>query len=386
MKKRILLLGSTGSIGQNTLKIIEHYRDEFELAGISAHSNIALLSRQCQKFNPDFVCITRGELADNLSKTGTNGIRIYSGNDGLRSMVRETDADLVVNSIVGAAGLLPTLDAIATGKNVALANKESLVIAGELVISEEKKYGTEIYPVDSEHSAIWQCLLGEEKHTINRIILTASGGPFLKRKAETFDTITVDEALNHPNWDMGNKITIDSATLMNKGLEVIETFWLFGIPHDRIEVLIHPQSIIHSMVEFIDGSVKAQLGIPDMKIPIQFALFYPERKPGITGESIPFSGMELTFEPPDHEQFPCLKLAFQALKSGGTAPAVLNAANEAAVSLFLNNVIKFPEIPELIDTALQQHTVVHKPTLDDYLEADRWARHITQQKVQNYDN
>ena len=385
MKKKILLLGSTGSVGLNTLEIIEQNPDEFELVGISAHSNVDLMCRQYQKYNPACVCISGSEFANDLAKTVYNGSQLFSGSEGLRTMVRETDADIVVNSIVGAAGLLPTLDAIAAGKNVALANKESLVVAGELVTSEARTHGVEIFPVDSEHSAIWQCLLGENNNTIRRIILTASGGPFLKRKEETFDSITVEEALNHPNWKMGNKITIDSATLMNKGFEVIETFWLFGVPPDNIDVVIHPQSIIHSMVEFIDGSVKAQLGIPDMKIPIQFALTYPERRPMAMNNSFLFSHAELTFEPPDYEQFPCLLMAYDSLQAGGTVPAVLNAANEVAVTLFIKGEIKFSDIPVLIDTALQLHTMKHNPSLDDYLEADQWARSVTLKKVQHYD-
>ena len=385
MRKKILLLGSTGSIGRNTLEVIDQNPEEFELVGISAHSNVDLLRRQCQKYNPGFVCISRAELANDLAKTVYNGNHVYYGSEGLRTMIREAEADLVVNSIVGAAGLLPTLDAIAAGKNVALANKESLVVAGELVMAEARKHGVEIFPVDSEHSAIWQCLIGEDNNSIRRIILTASGGPFLKRKGKTFDSITVEEALNHPKWKMGNKITIDSATLMNKGFEVIETFWLFGVPPDNIDVVIHPQSIIHSMVEFIDGSIKAQLGIPDMKLPIQFALTYPERRPMMTDNSFLFSQVELTFEPPDYEQFPCLLMAYRSLEAGGTAPAVLNAANEVAVDLFMKGAIKFSEIPVLIDTALQLHTIKHKPSLEDHLEADRWARNVTQQKVQHYD-
>ena len=296
-------------------------------------------------------------------------------------MIREAEADLVVNSIVGAAGLLPTLEAIKTGKNVALANKESLVVAGQLIMAEAKKHNVELYPVDSEHSAIWQCLLGESTESITGITLTASGGPFLDREPETFDTITVDEALNHPNWVMGKKITIDSATLANKGFEVIETHWLYGIDIDCIDVVIHPQSIVHSFVEFIDGSVKAQLGYPDMKIPIQFALFYPERRGHINGERMNLSEMNLTFDTLDHTQFPCLGLAYQALKSGGTAPAVLNAANEVAVQLFLENKIKFSAISEVIHEALKSHTIISDPVLEDYLEADNWARNVTKEKV-----
>ena len=381
MKKKIILLGSTGSIGSNTLEILAYYQNEFDLVGISAHSNRELLKKQCGIFQPGFICISDPEYDGTDMDRSANGARILKGTDGIQTMIREAEADLVVNSIVGAAGLLPTLEAIKTGKNVALANKESLVVAGQLIMAEAKKHNVELYPVDSEHSAIWQCLLGESTESITGITLTASGGPFLDREPETFDTITVDEALNHPNWVMGKKITIDSATLANKGFEVIETHWLYGIDIDCIDVVIHPQSIIHSFVEFIDGSVKAQLGYPDMKIPIQFALFYPERRGHINGERMNLSEMNLTFDTPDHTQFPCLGLAYQALKSGGTAPAVLNAANEVAVQLFLENKIKFSAISEVIHEALKSHTIISDPVLEDYLEADNWARNVTKEKV-----
>ena len=381
MKKKIVLLGSTGSIGCSTLEILSYYHNDFNLVGISAHKNIELLKKQCNKFQPEFICVSDPEYNGTDLDGCSNGARIVKGDDGICTMLRETEADLVLNSIVGAAGLIPTLEAIKTGKNVALANKETLVVAGQLVMAEAKKYNVRIYPVDSEHSAIWQCLLGETTESISRITLTASGGPFLSRKPETFDSITVEEALNHPNWVMGNKITIDSATLANKGFEVIETYWLYGIDIERIDVVIHPESIVHSFVEFVDGSVKAQLGYPDMKIPIQFALFYPERRGHINGERMNLSQMKLTFDSPDHSRFPCLDLAYQALKSGGTAPAVLNAANEVAVQLFLENKIKFSEISELIHDALQSHTVTSDPVLEDYLIADNWARNLTKEKV-----
>ena len=381
MPKKIILLGSTGSIGQKALEVIEDFPDEFELTGISAHSNIKLLQRHCEKFKPKSVCISNPVYAEMLKENNINGSRLHAGSEGLREMVRNTEADLVINSIVGAAGLLPTLDAIETGKDIALSNKESLVVAGELVMSEVEKYGVQIFPIDSEHSAIWQCLRGEKKKEIKRIILTVSGGPFLKREADTFYSITVEEALNHPNWKMGNKITIDSSTLMNKGLEVIETHWLFGIQPENIDVVTHEQSIVHSMVEFIDGSIKSQMGIPDMKIPVQFAMTYPDRFPGKIDNNSFFSRMKLTFEPPDEEKFPCLNIAYRALEAGGTAPAAMNAANEVAVELFLNRKIKFTEIPELIDRTLQDHKITHKPTIQDYMDADKWARSVTQEKV-----
>ena len=381
MKRKIILLGSTGSIGKSTLEILDYYHDDVALVGISAHSNCDLLLEQCKKFRPDYICISDKNYHSIALDECTKNARVLSGSEGLRTLVREADADLVVNSIVGAAGLIPTLDAIVTGKHVALANKESLVVAGKLVMSEAAKYGVNIYPIDSEHSAIWQCLLGEKPESVAKITLTASGGPFLNRDSGTFDAITVEEALNHPNWVMGNKITIDSATLVNKGFEVIETHWLYGIERDRIDVVIHPQSIVHSFVEFIDGSVKAQLGEPDMKLPIQFALFYPDRREHINGERINLSRMQLTFDCTDHTKFPCLSLTYQAMEAGGTAPAVLNAANEAAVHLFLERKIKFSSIAHLIEDALQHHTINDNPELEDYLEADRWARTITKEKV-----
>jgi len=381
MPKKIILLGSTGTIGKIVLDVIEDFPDEFELTGISAHSNIKLLQHYCEKFRPTNVCISNPVQANMLQKNIFSGSRLHSGSDGLRELVRNTEADLVINSIVGAAGLLPTLEAIDTGKDIALSNKESIVVAGELVMSEALRKGVQIYPIDSEHSAIWQCILGEKKTEIKRLILTASGGPFLTREIDTFDRITVEEALNHPNWKMGNKITIDSSTLMNKGLEVIEAYWLFGIPPEKIDVVIHKQSIVHSMVELVDGSIKSQMGIPDMRIPVQFSMTYPDRFPGKIDNSSLFSKLELTFEPPDKEKFPCLNIAYKALETGGTAPAVMNAANEVAVDLFLNRKINFTEISELIDRTLQNHKVTQKPTIEDYINADGWARGVIQEKV-----
>ncbi len=381
MKKRIIILGSTGSIGKNALKIVNHLKDEFELVAIAANSNVKDLIEQINTFKPEGAGIFDERHHKNLSENVNSKCRIFSGQRGIRALVREHEADIVVNSIVGAAGLLPTLDSIESGKSVALANKESLVVAGKLVMAEAKKNNVEILPVDSEHSAIWQCLIGENYSNIKNIILTASGGPFLKRNIDTYESITVEEALDHPNWDMGNKITIDSATLMNKGFEFIETHWLFGIPGDRIKIMIHPQSIVHSMVEFNDGSIKAQIGIPDMRIPIQFALTYPERKKGTVDNRSLFNSMQLEFEQPDLEQYPCLRLAIQALKVSGTAPAVLNAANEMAVNAFLRKEIKFTEIPVLIERTVKNHDVIDDPILEDYLEADRWARDYFKNEV-----
>jgi len=383
MRKKILLLGATGSIGQSTLSIIEQYPDDFDILGLSAHSNIDLLERLIKRFHPRFVCISSDEITE-LPLKCSDKVHTFFGSAGLRDIVREADADIIINGIVGAAGLLPTYEAVILGKTVALANKESLVVAGELIQRELRKSGARLYPIDSEHSAIWQCLLGENTKYINRIILTASGGPFYNRTAGTFDSITITEALNHPNWKMGNKVTIDSATLMNKGFEVIEAHWLFGVSPLKIRVVIHPQSIIHSMVEFVDGSIKAQMGIPDMRLPIQFALTYPERRSCIANSTMLFSGMQLTFSDPDEKQFPCLKLAYQAIDEGGTAPAVLNAANEVAVQSFLDGKIKFLAIPELVNAVLQEQESRGVLELEDYLGADRQARELTKTKVVRY--
>jgi len=384
MQKKVVILGSTGSIGRNAIEIILNSLNEYKIIALSAFSNIQELNKQIAELEPRFVTVANTDFIDEVHSDILNGGKLYSGSEGICRMIEDSDADIIINSIVGAAGLLPTLMAIRSGKNVALANKESLVVAGELVIEEARKYGVNIIPIDSEHSAIWQCLIGEDKEKINKIILTASGGPFLRRETETFNTITVDEALHHPNWEMGSKITIDSATLMNKGFEIIETKWLFDIPPEKISVVIHPQSIVHSMVEFIDGSIKAQLGMPDMKLPIQYALTYPDRKPGLVENDNLFNSMELSFEQPDLNQFPGLKLAYRALEAGGTAPAVLNAANEVAVRLFLQEKIPFSTIPCLIDSVLQEHNVISSPKLEDYLASDSWARILTEKKAKLY--
>jgi 1-deoxy-D-xylulose-5-phosphate reductoisomerase len=299
---------------------------------------------------------------------------VLSGETGLLEIARRDDVDLVIISLVGFAGLRPTIEAIKHRKTIALANKEALVVAGEIITGLVREYDVNLIPIDSEHSAIMQCLTGEDPTTVRRLILTASGGPFYNRKKEDFCSITVDEALNHPNWKMGNKITIDSATLMNKGLEVIEARWLFHIPPEKIDVVVHPQSIIHSMVEFVDGSVKAQLGIPDMKIPIQYALTYPRRFPS-EWKRLDFSVLhEMTFFEPDMNKFECLGLAIEAISRGGSAPAIVNAANEVAVDLFLNRKVQFPDIPRLIRTALDRQHVIHHPELPHIIEADRLTR------------
>ena len=373
-KKNIAILGSTGSIGCSTLEVIRHLADRFHVSYLTAHRNIDLLTEQIARFKPHGVVVLEERNAAALRERIGTATEILSGVDGILEIVTRADVDLVLSSLVGFAGLAPTLAAIRAGKDIALANKETLVVGGEIIMKTVQESGVRLTPVDSEHSAILQCLQGEDPKSIGRLILTASGGPFLHLDRKHFGTITRAQALNHPTWRMGNKITIDSATLMNKGLEVIEAFWLFGIPHEQIEVVIHPQSIIHSMVEFVDGSIKAQLGVPDMKIPIQYALTYPDR-PAAPYRRVDFGALrEMTFFPPDLEKFRCLALAYRALKRGGTAPAVLNAANEMAVELFLDERIPFSAIPSLIQEALEAHTPAPVVTMDDLVRADREAR------------
>ncbi len=372
--KNIAILGSTGSIGRNSLEVIEHFPAEFNVTYLTANKNIELLLKQVSKFHPRGVGVLDLNTATAFRKMVNGTIEVFAGEEGLLEIVTREDVDVLVSSLVGFAGLKPTVKAIQHGKHIALANKETLVAAGEIVMNLVRQHGVNLLPIDSEHSAILQCLVGEDRANIARLILTASGGPFLNKERGEFGDIVVAEALSHPNWKMGDKITIDSATLMNKGLEVIEAHWLFGLPPEKIEVVIHPQSIIHSMVEFIDGSVKAQLGVPDMKIPIQYALLYPNRAPS-DYQRIDFAALRaLTFCQPDLEKFECLALAFRALKMGGTAPAVLNAANEVAVERFLQNRIRFSDIPILIRTALEQHGTKQRPTLEEIIEVDRATR------------
>ena len=382
--KRITILGSTGSIGKNTLEVIEANRDEFEVIGLSTHQRVDLLYQQCLVFKPKMVCITGDNFPIELfEKLKQLHIDVVTGKEGLRELASRTDVDILLNSLVGSAGLMPTLDAIDKGIDIALANKETLVMAGEIITSFAKQKGVKILPVDSEHSAIFQCLQGENEKTISRLLLTASGGPFYDFSPEALKSVTVDQALNHPNWLMGNKITIDSATMMNKGLEVIEAHWLFNIPISQIEVVVHRQSIIHSFVEFIDGSIKAQLGVPDMKVPIQYALTYPHRK-YLQVERLNFNSLKkLTFDNPDYQKFPACALAYESIKKGGTAPAVLNAANEVAVFAFLNKKIHFSSIPKFVEKALEQHHAKQNPIIEDILAADIWARNFVNNAVNN---
>ncbi len=371
--KKLTILGSTGSIGQNALKVVDSHPDRFQIIGLSANTNLELLIEQAQKYQPQIACIVDSgkhtELQDALREYATE---VVSGRSALLELAANDHADLLLNAIVGSAGMEPTIQALKNNVDVALSNKESLVMAGNIINDLLREYNVSLFPVDSEHSAIWQCMRGETYDDVSRIILTGSGGPFRELSKEELRHVTKEQALNHPNWSMGKKITIDSATMANKGLEVIEAYWLFHVPHESIDVVIHPQSIVHSMIEFADGSVKAQLGLPDMKIPIQYALLYPEHAPP-SWERLDLTEIQsLTFESPDYEKFTCLKLAIEALKAGGIYPAVFNLANELAVEQFLSDNIAFHEIPRIISTALEHSENIPYPDLDDIIAAERW--------------
>jgi 1-deoxy-D-xylulose-5-phosphate reductoisomerase len=357
------------------LDVVDHFPDRFPVAGLSAGKNAGLLLEQAKRYRPGAVAIGDLQAVPALKSALTPlGIRVFGGPDAVLELVEETSAELAVNALVGAAGLLPTMKAIERGMDVALANKESLVMAGALVMEHVRERGVRLFPVDSEHSAIWQCLAGSDHPAIRRLMLTASGGPFLDWSAERMARITPKDALDHPTWNMGPKVTVDSATMMNKGLEVIEAHWLFDVSPDRIEVLIHRQSIVHSLVEYVDGSTLAQLSPPDMRLPIQYALTYPERWPREAASLDLATLGTLSFESPDRKRFPCLNLAYQALGIGGTMPAVLNAANEIAVRAFLDERISFARIAELNERTMARHEVIAHPGIEDILEADRWAR------------
>ncbi|MCL5058079.1 MAG: 1-deoxy-D-xylulose-5-phosphate reductoisomerase [Actinobacteria bacterium] len=370
--KGVSILGSTGSIGRQALDVLDGLPD-FRIVGLAAGKNIKLLKEQIIRYRPLLVSVEKEddalELARELAGKGTE---ILWGSEGLLAVAAHPAAGVVITAVTGTAGLLPTVEAISAGKDIALANKETLVAAGSLVTGLAAQKGVNILPVDSEHSAIWQCLRGSRPGEVESIILTASGGPF--RKERDLERVTVSKALAHPNWSMGKKITVDSATLMNKGLEVIEARWLFGLDYDRIRVVVHPQSIIHSMVEFRDGSVLAQLGLPDMKLPIQYALTYPDRLPGNVPRLDPAKMSALTFEPPDIVRFPLLDLAYRVGRRGGTLPAAMNAANEAAVELFLAGRIRFTSIYRVVEEVVGRHDITDRPGLEEILEADRWAR------------
>ncbi|MBC6990568.1 1-deoxy-D-xylulose-5-phosphate reductoisomerase [Hymenobacter sp. BT491] len=380
--KRVTLLGSTGSIGTQALDVIRAHPTRFQVTALSAHANADLLIRQALEFRPAAVVIgdekKRATVQAALSGQATE---VLAGAKALEEVASRPDTDVVLTAMVGYAGLLPTVRAIQAGKTIALANKETLVVAGQLITQLVKKYGVGLYPVDSEHSAIFQCLVGEERNPIEKIILTASGGPFRGRSAEQLASVTKAQALKHPNWDMGAKITIDSASLMNKGLEVIEAKWLFGLRNDQIDVVVHPQSIIHSLVQFHDGSLKAQLGLPDMKLPIQYALGYPERLPSEFPRFSFLDYPQLTFEQPDRATFRNLPLAFEAMRQGGNAPCVLNAANEIAVAAFLRDEIGFLQMPDLVENCLSKVSYLADPSLDDYVQTDNETRRVAQELV-----
>jgi len=373
MAKRISILGSTGSIGTQTLDAARNL--DIDVVALTGYRNIDLLEKQVREFKPEIVSVGSREDAEILKRRIADmDVKVYYGDEGLKRAATIESADTVVAAIVGIAGLIPTLEAIKAKKNIALANKETLVTAGEIVISEARKNNVKILPVDSEHSAIYQCLGGNDVRQISKIMLTASGGPFRTYSTEELVNVTPADALKHPNWRMGPKITIDSATLMNKGLEVIEAKWLFDLRIDQIEVLVHPQSAIHSMVEFEDGSIIAQLASPDMRIPIQYALTYPERCQNNFSRLDFLKVSQLTFEKPKYDVFPCLKYAFEALEQGGTMPVVLNGANEVAVEMFLNGMIGFLDIPKIIKETMDLHENKLSPELSDILEADIWAK------------
>ncbi len=382
--KKLSILGSTGSIGQNVLNVVGMFPDRFCVTALAAKKNIDRLALQIKEFSPEIAVVYDERAATDLKKKIGQGTKILHGEDGYLVAAAWDSADMVVSSMVGSAGLIPTLAAIDAGKTVALANKETLVIAGEIVMKKAAEKGVNILPIDSEHSAIFQCLQGTSMEDFRAILLTGSGGPFLCLDKKKFKTITPEDALAHPTWDMGNKISIDSATLMNKGLEVIEAKHLFGVSLDMIDVLIHPQSIVHSMVSFKDGSVIAQMGIPDMKGAIAYALSYPKRLP--LNQPIPdFTALgALTFEKPDMEKFPCLDLAFKAGRIGGTLPCVLNSANETAVHSFLNRGLPFDRIPNIVEETMGKHNMIKDPTLFDILEVDKWARRYAEGIIKKY--
>lgn len=386
MAKNISILGSTGSIGTQTLDVVREIGG-INVKAITANNNIELLEKQIREFNPDIAAVMNEEMAEKLKERVKDcGTKILSGIDGLIEAAVYKESDTVVTSVVGNIGIVPTSEAIKAGKNIALANKETLVSAGELIINAVKKYGVKLYPVDSEHSAIFQCLRGNEDNKIRRILLTASGGPFRGRKREELLNVRAEDALKHPNWSMGKKVTIDSASLMNKGLEVIEAKWLFGVDVEDIEVLIHPQSIVHSAVEYEDGAVIAQMGEPDMKVPIQYALTYPKRVKN-SFPKIDFAQRNsLTFEKPDMDTFKCLSLAYRAIKTGGTMPTVMNGANEMAVAAFLENKIGFLDIADIIEKTMMSYNVKYDYTVEDLVEADKWARNFSNNLIMTKEN
>ena len=381
MNKTVSILGSTGSIGTQSLEVCEKHG--LKVAALAAHSSVEALEQQIRKFRPAYACIfNEDKYSDLKCRIKDMDVKLLTGMEGLCTLASLDEADIILNSVVGMVGLLPTLTAIDAGKDIALANKETLVAGGELVMKAAADKGVRIYPVDSEHSAIFQCLQGNKRSQLSKIILTASGGPFFGRSYEELKTVTKAQALHHPNWDMGNKITIDSATLMNKGLEFIEAKWLFDLAPDQIEIVVHRQSVVHSAVEYNDYSVIAQLGVPDMKLPIQYALTYPERRP-MPSEKLDFTKMsQISLDTPDRDTFKGLDFAYKAIKFGGTMPTVLNAANEFAVAKFLHGKCRFLEIYDIIDYAMTLHEdkVIEEPSLEDILETEKWTDEVLAQK------
>lgn len=377
--KKIAILGSTGSIGTQTLDVVRAHSDELEVVALAAGSNKERLKEQIREFHPELVSLSDERKAQELKEElAGEAVEVVCGMDGLIEVVGIDSADVVVTAVVGMMGILPTMEAIRKGKDIALANKETLVTAGHLIIPMAREYGVSILPVDSEHSAIFQCLQGEPKKALDKILLTASGGPFRGKSAEFLETVTLEDALNHPNWSMGPKITIDSSTMVNKGLEVMEAKWLFGVDYSQIEVVIQPQSIIHSMVQYIDGAVIAQLGTPDMRVPIEYALFYPERR-SLPGDRLDFSKLsQITFEKPDYKVFRGLSLAIEAGKTGGTMPTVFNAANERAVAKFLKGEIKYTDIVRSIEKCMDAHKVSAHPDLEEILATEQWVYSVLQ--------
>jgi 1-deoxy-D-xylulose-5-phosphate reductoisomerase len=380
--KNVTILGSTGSIGTSTLEVIKRFPERFKVTGLAARSNIRLLENQVRAFRPEVVAVFDESAGNELRKKNLP-VEILTGDKGVIELSSLGQAEIVVSAIVGSAGLMPTLAAIRAGKDIALASKESLVMAGSIIMTEASNRGVMILPVDSEHSAIFQCLNGKKDHEVHKIILTASGGPFYNKDLSELRDITPEVAVRHPNWLMGRKISVDSATLMNKGLEVIEAHWLFDVPADKIEVLVHPQSIIHSMVEFIDGSVIAQLSVPDMKGPIGYALSYPQRSENIM-ESLDLASIgKLTFEKPDKDRHRCLALTYDAMRTGGTMPSVLNSANEVAVEAFLDGEILFTDIPAVVADTMARHSVSEGRNIEDIIGASEWARETSRQVIRS---
>ena len=371
--KKIAILGSTGSIGTQTLEVVRANGD-LQVTALSAGSNISMLEEQIREFKPIYAVVYEEEKAKELKiKVADTGVKVLSGMEGLLTIASMKESDILVTAIVGMIGIRPTIAAIKAKKDIALANKETLVTAGHIIMKLAKEYGVNILPVDSEHSAIFQCLNGERHKEIDKLLITASGGPFRGRTKEQLQNVTVADALKHPNWAMGRKITIDSSTLVNKGLEVMEAKWLFDVSFDKIEVVVQPQSVIHSMIQFVDGGIMAQLGTPDMRLPIQYALYYPERRP-LDGERLDFAKLKnLTFEAPDVENFPALSMAYEAGRIGGSMPTVFNAANERAVAKFLDEKIAYLEIIEIIKECMKQHRVIGDPTVEEILETECWT-------------